>query len=86
MNLGGLFARGAILKAQIKKTPCKRCGLHFDHSKNKECPHCGNLDQKGLEHLLEQQNVEKQGNKSLGSMFLIVAIILVVLVLLVGGV
>ena len=86
MRIGGLIARAAILKKQMKKTPCKRCGLHFDHSENKECPHCGNLDQRGLKHLLEQQDVEKQGNKSLGSMFLIVAIILVVLVWIVASI
>ena len=86
MRISGLLARGAILKEQMKKTPCERCGLHFDHSENKECPYCGDLDQKGLEHLLKQQDLEKQGNKSLGSMFLIVAIILVVLVWIVGSV
>ena len=85
MGIGGLLARGALLKEQLKKTPCKRCGLHYDHSKKEECPHCGTLDHKGLKRLLEQKNTEKQGNKSLGFIFVVIASVLVFLVVAING-
>lgn len=85
MGLGGLFARLALLKEQMKKTPCERCGLHYDRSKKEECPHCDTMDHKGLEHFLEQKNTEKQGNKSLGFVFAVIAIVLLFFVVAISG-
>lgn len=78
MNLGGLAARAALLKDQMKKKPCNRCGLHYDPKEEKKCPHCGDLDEHGLAQLLERRESEFQSNKSLGFWLLLSAIVLLI--------
>ncbi|MBI3186387.1 MAG: hypothetical protein HYZ31_00795 [Gammaproteobacteria bacterium] len=82
MNLGGLIARAALLKEQMKKQPCKRCGLHYDPIEMKQCPHCSHLDEPGLAKLLEQKENEIQSNKSLGFWFFIGAIVLLFIMII----
>jgi ribosomal protein L37E len=85
MSIGGLVARGVLLKEQMKKKPCKRCGLHYDHKEMDECPHCGHLDQTGLEKLLAEKEEEHQGNRTLGSVFLVAAVVLAILMVIIAG-
>ncbi|MBT2971448.1 MAG: hypothetical protein B6D72_19645 [gamma proteobacterium symbiont of Ctena orbiculata] len=85
MNFGGLLARAALLKEQMKKKPCKRCGLLYDPKNEATCPHCGDLDERGLEKLLEKREKEFHGNRRLGIWFIVTATVLLVLVLLIGG-
>ncbi|WP_316364449.1 hypothetical protein [Candidatus Thiodiazotropha sp. CDECU1] len=82
MNIGGIVARAALLKEQMKKRPCKRCGLLYDPTKDKRCPHCDHLDQKGLEALIEKRKREHQGNKQLGKVFFFVALVIFMLMLI----
>lgn len=74
MDIGGLIARAALLKAQMKRKPCRRCGLHYDPEQDQQCPHCGGLDQAALFRLLEQREREFQGNRRLGFWFFVAAV------------
>lgn len=82
MIFGGVAGKLALLREQMKKKPCPRCGLHYDPKQQEQCPHCGDLDQRGLEALLAQREIEHAGNKQLGSLFLYIALTLFVLILL----
>lgn len=82
MNIGGLLARTALLKEQMKKQPCERCGLLYDHKKEERCPHCGELDQKGLDKLFERRETEYQANRQLGFWFILAAIIILFIALI----
>jgi len=53
MGIGGLAARAAHLRNQMKKTPCRRCGLHYDHSSSEQCPHLIGLE---LQQLLAKNS------------------------------
>ena len=86
MSIGGLIARAALLKEQMKKKPCKRCGLNYNQDKEAQCPHCGNLDIRGLKALLEKKEREYQGNKRLGQWFLFTAVLILMLMTLMGSV
>ena len=86
MGIGGLLARAALLKEQMKKKPCQRCGHYFDHSKYENCPHCKDLDEQGLQALFAQKELAFQGRKSLGMVFFILALITVFLLLAVSNV
>jgi len=33
MNFGGLGTWAALLKEELKKKPCQRCALRYDHKK-----------------------------------------------------
>ena len=85
MGIGGLAARAALLKEQLKKKPCKRCGLHFDPDEETACPHCGHLDEAGLQQLLSKKERERAGNSRLGNRMLLAAIVFFVLLLLIVG-
>lgn len=85
MSVGGLAARAALLKEQLKKKPCKRCGLHYDHDEDAECPHCGHLDEAGLQQLLAKKERERHGNSRLGNRMLLAAILVFVIMLLIVG-
>ncbi|PVV27876.1 MAG: hypothetical protein B6D79_00095, partial [gamma proteobacterium symbiont of Ctena orbiculata] len=50
--------------------------LLYDPTKEKRCPHCDQLDQKGLEALIEKRKREHRGNKQLGKVFFIVALVI----------
>jgi hypothetical protein len=75
MSIGGLVARAALLKEQMKKKPCKRCGLHYNHLAKNECPHCSHLDEAALVILFSKKEAGYQGRKSLGMLFFIAALI-----------
>lgn len=77
MGLVGLAARAALLKEQLKQTPCDRCGLHYDHVKLAACPHCGDLDEQGLTRLRGRRESEFRANRQLGAKFIIVTVIIV---------
>jgi len=85
MSFGGLAARAALLKEQIKKKPCKRCGLQYNHKELDKCPHCGELDEHALARLLERRENEFQANKSLGFWFLLGAVVLLIVVVIGSG-
>lgn len=74
MNLGGLGARAALLKSQKPTKQCERCGLHYVVEGNDTCPHCGSLSDRELQVLLEHKEREQAGNRSLGLLFVVVAI------------
>ena len=84
MSFGGLIARAVLLKEQLKKKPCKRCGLLYDPKKEEKCPHCGDLDNKGLEILLNKKKKEFQGNKQLGLWFIFSAIVILFLLVFIN--
>ena len=84
MSIGGLVARAALLKEQMKKKPCQRCGLLYNPKKEEKCPHCGDLDERGLALLLEKKEREIQGNRQLGNWFIFSAIVILFLMLLIS--
>lgn len=84
MGIGGLIARAALLKEQMKRKPCKRCKLHYNHKKLTDCPHCGDLTEKGLEELFANKEEHYQSRKTLGMIFFILALITVFLMALVA--
>jgi len=70
------------LKNFGNKKPCRRCNLSYNHQKHTICPHCGHLDDAGLAQLLEQRAQYQEGNKNLGALFLIFALLGLVIMLL----
>ena len=81
MGIGGLAARAALLKEQLRQKPCPRCGLHYDPVKLAQCPHCGNLDERGLARLLEQREARFEANRALSIRFFVVALILLLVMI-----
>jgi ribosomal protein L37E len=81
MELGGLLARGLLLKDQLHVRPCERCGQHYD-TREPTCPHCGGLDADGLRALLAEKDREKEGNAGMGRIFLLIGAVLAALVLI----
>lgn len=80
MDLGGLLARGFLLKDQLHDKPCERCGLLYD-ARESACPHCGGLDAAGLHMLLAEKDREQEGNASMGRIFLLIGAVLAAFVL-----
>ncbi len=85
MSLGGLGARAILLKDQKGKKPCERCGLHYVPEENEQCPHCGHLNQAGLQKLLMQIERQNQGNKKPGMLFYIGMIVVGFIMLVVAN-
>ncbi len=83
MDIVGLVARAALLKQQMKKKPCVRCGQLFDHDALEECPHCGGLNETQLQAMLKQKEEGFKSRRSLGFLFMVVAMVITVLMLLV---
>lgn len=81
MNLGGLGLRALLLKDQLHIKPCVRCGLHYDE-REPECPHCSGLSSEALKAMLEEKELEREGNAPMGRIFLLIGFVLAVLVLI----
>jgi hypothetical protein len=67
---------------QPKKKRCERCGLYYTEKLNK-CSHCGDLDDLGLQALLDRRDGESKGNASLGRFFILGAVAIGTLLLLI---
>lgn len=76
------FGRLAHLHEQMKRTPCERCKLLYDHKKYDKCPHCGELDDAALKIFLANREAELIKKKSVGKWFLIIALIIIFLMIL----
>ena len=86
MSLTGLLGKAAVLCHQRPTRKCKRCGLQHDNASGDKCPHCGNLTDSELSQLQEKLHRESEGEKSLGSYFVVAALILgAIMVLAVVG-
>ena len=79
MSLAG---RLILLKEQLKKKPCSRCGYHYDPLIKNKCPRCGDLDEITLQDLLKKIQAGHQNRKSLGKLFFIIALIIAILLLI----
>lgn len=51
---------------------CERCGLRYPYD-GAHCPHCHDLDDVGLERLLQKSRRERRGGRELGRMLLLAA-------------
>ncbi len=73
MGFSGLAAQAALKRKRTKK--CSRCGLRYPVTEVK-CVHCGDLTtQKELDDLKRSIENSREGNASLGLVFLGVSII-----------
>jgi hypothetical protein len=70
MRIGGLAARAALLKEQMKKKPCERCSLHYNHVSFDKCPHCHHLDELRLQQLFAKKKLRFKVENPLGYCFL----------------
>jgi hypothetical protein len=66
---------------QPKKKRCERCGLYYTEKLSK-CSHCSDLDERGLQLLLERHEESLKGNASLGKFFILGVIIIGAMLLL----
>lgn len=82
MQIGSLAAKLALLKEDMKKTPCKRCAFRYDHKIQDACPKCSELDDAGLNRLFEQREVDYQARRSMGMWFYFIAAMISVLLLI----
>lgn len=80
----GLGGRLALLQEQMKKTPCKRCHLLYNHAIKESCPHCGHLDEAGLQLMLAKRAAGFQKRKTAAKWFFIAAMIIIFLVVLIN--
>ena len=78
----GLGGRLALLQEQMKKAPCERCKLLYNHKKRNKCPHCGNLNEADLQIFLAKREAGFRKRKSVGKWFLIVALIIILVIVL----
>jgi hypothetical protein len=76
MDIGGLVAKAIVLKNQLNKKHCKRCGLPYEKDR-KECPHCPTISDDRLEELLVNAQKMQTGN---------IMYMIFILVLMCGGV
>ena len=67
---------------QPKKKRCERCGLYYTEKLNK-CSHCGDLDDLGLQALLDRRDAEIKGYASIGRYFILGAVAISILLLLI---
>jgi uncharacterized membrane protein YvbJ len=80
MGLGTTFA----LMRNIKPTQkCKRCGLRYA-TDEENCPHCHDLDDIELGHLLRRIKKESRSNADLGMKLLYTALICTIILLLIA--
>lgn len=77
---GGLLEH---FKAYLKKRPCERCGLMYNHQLKPRCPHCGGLDEEGLARLFEICRRRHRENRHIAKGFFIAAMVLLALMVLV---
>lgn len=59
---------------------CERCELQYD-IEEQECPHCHNLTDAEVVLLKEKMENEAEGNSSLGSIFLFIAAVIIIVML-----
>ena len=85
MRIGGLAARAALLKEQLKKKPCERCSLHYNHVSFNKCPNCHHLDELRLQQLFAKKEAAFQSRKSIEMLFFILALIAGFLMLVVSN-
>ena len=62
---------------QPKRKKCERCGLYYVE-KSAKCSHCGDLDESGLQVLLESHEEELDANKSIGKIFFFVSLLVAI--------
>jgi hypothetical protein len=79
---GGLGGRAAWEAMQPKRKKCGRCGLYYRETLEK-CRWCGELDERGLGELKDKIERQHGSNRSLGQIFIVIAVIIAVLVLLI---
>ena len=79
--LGGLGMKIALMRHNKPSKECSRCGLRYTID-NKNCPHCHNLTDSEFLKLKEKISNEHEGNKSLGKVFFVIAVILITLMIL----
>ncbi len=66
---------------QPKRKKCDRCNLYSRENLDK-CRWCGDLDEQGLALLRERIEHQHQSNKSLGRLFIVLAVITALLIVL----
>ncbi len=74
MSLGSSTAWKAM---QPKRKKCERCGLYY-LEKSAKCSHCGGLDERGLQKLLESHEEELEANKAIGKIFFFVSMLVAI--------
>ena len=80
----GLGSRFTILQEQMKKTPCERCHLLYNHTVKETCPHCGNLDEAGLQLMLVKRAKGFEKRKLAAKWFFSAALIIIFLLVLIN--
>ena len=76
----GLGASAAWNAMRPRLRRCPRCGLYYAKSLDR-CCWCGDLDEAGLSELKTRIAAERESNRSLGRLFLLVTLILMGFVL-----
>jgi len=66
---------------QEKLKKCNRCLLNYEE-KHDKCPHCRDLDEKGVIKLIEMHRDEQKSNSSLGKYFVLISITIIFLLIL----
>lgn len=84
MNIGGLLAKLAELKAKGPSVHCERCHLYYLAKDYDACPHCSNLSDKELYYFLVEQEKNREGARKLGYGFALAAIAITVLMLIIS--
>ncbi len=67
---------------QPARRKCERCGLYYRESLAK-CRWCGELDERGLEHLKKEIEHQHQLNRPLVQIFITIAVIVAVVLLVI---
>lgn len=60
MKIGGLLGRAALLAEQLRKRPCRLCGLPYNPGEETTCPYCDLLDNRGIAALLERREESRE--------------------------
>ncbi|MDP4529310.1 hypothetical protein Q3O59_09730 [Alkalimonas delamerensis] len=62
------------IREMRQKSPCKRCGLLYNHHVKAKCPDCGTLDSHELRELLAQKEVIVADLRRMGFIFAALAL------------
>ena len=78
MSLPGLGMKIDDHRSHKSNQQCKRCGLLYPKDEE-ECMHCGNLDEAQLHELKQKLLNNEESTRSLGGIFFILSLVVIVI-------
>lgn len=78
MSLSGLGMKIDDHRSHGSDQQCERCGLLYPKDE-KECIHCGNLDEAQLHELKQKRLNDEESTRGLGGIFFLLSLVVVLI-------